>query len=162
MTCHRERAIIAGSEDHISSERERVSNMEKQAIRRAREFHARREARRRQQWEQLRQEQYRRVCAAIGRLAPAYPAVRAVYLFGSLMQPGRFRPWSDLDVAVCCDDVEEESRFWRALEKALQTDVDLRPCVGAVARAVATHGECVYEREVSAARAQHSKGPGSH
>lgn len=129
--------------------------MERQAIRQAREYHARREARRRQQRERLRREQYRRVCAAIRHLAPAYPAVRAVYLFGSLVQPGRFRPWSDLDLAVCCDDAEAESRFWRALETMLQTDVDLRPWAGPVARAVATYGECVYEREVSAAGAQH-------
>ncbi len=130
--------------------------MDREAIRQAREYHARREAQRRQQLEQLRQEQYRRVCDAIRRLAPTFPAIRAVYLFGSLVQPGRFRPWSDLDVAVCCDDVETESRFWRALEEMLRADVDLRPCVGAVARAVETYGECVYDREVPAAGTQHS------
>lgn len=129
--------------------------MDRQVIRQAREYHTRRETRRRQQREQLRQEQYRRVCQAIRRLAPRFSGVQAVYLFGSLVQRGRFRPWSDLDVAVRCDDVEAESRFWRALEELLQTDVDLRPCVGAVAHAVATHGECVYEREVPVAGAQH-------
>ena len=139
-----------------------MSSITEQALRQAREYHTRRETRRRQQWERLRQEQYRRICAAIQLLAPAYPAVRAVYLFGSLVQPGRYRPWSDLDVAVCCDDVEEESRFWRALEEKLETRVDLRRCMGAVAQAVTTYGECVYEREVSPAGAQHPAGLGNH
>ncbi|MFQ5343543.1 MAG: nucleotidyltransferase domain-containing protein, partial [Anaerolineae bacterium] len=129
--------------------------MDRQAIRQAREYHARREIRRRQSREQLRQEQYRRAYAAILILAPTFPTIRAVYLFGSLVQPGRFGPWSDLDVAILCDDVETESKFWRDLEAMLQRDVDLRPCAGSVAWAVATYGECIYEREVPDPGAQH-------
>lgn len=121
-------------------------HVNQQALQEAREYHARRDARRRQEREKRRQEHYRRVTAAIQDLAPRYPAVRAVYLFGSLTQPGRYRPGSDIDVAVDCDDVAVESRLWRDLEQSLKMNVDLRPCKGAVAWAVENYGECVYER----------------
>jgi predicted nucleotidyltransferase len=120
-----------------------------------RQYHTWSEARRKLAREQLQQERYQQVRAAIRRLAPAYPALRAVYLFGSLVQPGRHRPGSDIDVAVECDDPEAESRFWRTLEAELEADVDLRPCKGAIAWAVSTYGECVYAREVSSAGTQH-------
>ncbi|MBC8446800.1 MAG: hypothetical protein H8D78_03530 [Chloroflexi bacterium] len=114
----------------------------------SRQFHMRREEMRRQQRETLRRQRYQRVRMAVAQIAPTHPAIRAVYLFGSLVQPGRFTLHSDVDVAVDCDDPAAESRFWQALESALQRDVDLRPCRGAVAWAVATQGECVYERTV--------------
>jgi predicted nucleotidyltransferase len=126
------------------------------AVTTARQYHAWREARRKLARERLRQERYQRVRATIRRLAPAYPALRAVYLFGSLVQPGRHLPRSDIDVAIECDDPEVESRFWRALEAELEADVDLWPCQGAIAWAVSTYGECVYAREVSPAGTQHS------
>lgn len=79
--------------------------------------------------------------AAVARLAPRFPSVEGVSLFGSVLQPGRFTHRSDIDIAVDCTDLEEESRFWRALEADLEWDVDLRPRKGAVARAVEAHGE---------------------
>lgn len=113
-----------------------------------RQFHIRREEVRRRQREEMRRQRYQRVRMAVEQIAPAHPAIRAVYLFGSLVQPGRFTLHSDVDVAVDCDDPAAESRFWRALETALQSDVDLRPRRGAVAWAVAAQGECIYERTV--------------
>ena len=107
-----------------------------------REYHARRDRERLARREALRQE-----C-----LSTAKAAIRAVYLFGSVLQAGRFTEGSDIDVAIESDDLESESRFWRALEEALRRDVDLRPREGGVARAVEAHGECVYEREVPAPR----------
>lgn len=116
------------------------------SVEEARQYHARRDELRRHHGEALRKQRYALVRSTVDRIAPAYPAMRAVYLFGSLVRPGRFRPRSDVDVAIDCDDLAEESHFWRALESALQIDVDLRPWQGAVAWAVATQGECVYER----------------
>jgi predicted nucleotidyltransferase len=63
------------------------------------------------------------------------------------MQPGRFTPDSDIDVAVECQSVETESAFWRVLEQALRRDVDVRPYIGAIVDAVKWYGEKVYERE---------------
>jgi len=80
----------------------------------AREYHARRQKERRAQRE------------AIRRRAPRYPAIGAVYLFGSVLQPGRFTSGSDVDVAVEGADVDTESRFWRALEEDCGGAVDLR------------------------------------
>lgn len=120
-----------------------------------REYHAQREAEWLHQREQLRQEQLARARAAIERLAPKYPAIQAVYLFGSLMAEGRFMRHSDIDVAVVSNDVAAESKFWRALEEALEWNVDVRPFQGAVAQAVADHGECVYARESDCSGTEH-------
>jgi len=119
--------------------------MDERAIQQVREYHARRERQRKLAREQLRCEKCRQVRTAIQHLAPAYPRLQAVYLFGSLVQPGRYHSRSDIDVAVVCDDVTTESRFWQALEAELEHDVDLRPYRGAVAWAVDTYGECIYE-----------------
>jgi predicted nucleotidyltransferase len=113
-----------------------------------REYHARRERESRDEREVLRLETLARTRAAIRRRAPDFPAIRAAYLFGSVVQPGRFHAASDVDVAVDCDDVTVETPFWRALESELQRDVDVRPREGPIARAVEDEGERVYEREV--------------
>ena len=118
-----------------------------------REYHARREAERLSDRETLRERCLEAAREAVVRLAPRYPKIEAVHLFGSVLQPGRFTRRSDIDVALDCDDLEEESRFWRALEEALGTQVDVRPRCGAIADAVNSSGERVYEREASGSRA---------
>jgi predicted nucleotidyltransferase len=114
-----------------------------------REYHARREQALHQEREALREEVLGETRAAILRLAPQFSAIRAVYLFGSVLAPDRFWPDSDVDVAIDSDDLEVETPFWRGLEDALRRNVDLRPRVGAVARAVEHFGERCYDREVS-------------
>ena len=110
----------------------------------ARSYHQDREARRRAEREAFRADVLARAHEAIQRLVPGHPQVRQVYLFGSIVQVGRYRPTSDIDVAVVCDTPEAESAFWRALEHALRRDVDVRPLTGAVAEAVQRTGVCVY------------------
>lgn len=114
-----------------------------------REYHARRNAERRAAREALREHALAAARAAIRRFAPQFPEIRAVYLFGSVLQPGWFTDRSDVDVAVEIDDIEAEGPFVRALEAELHRQVDLRPFAGAVREAVETAGEKVYEREVS-------------
>ncbi|HEX6900350.1 MAG TPA: nucleotidyltransferase domain-containing protein [Thermoanaerobaculia bacterium] len=114
-----------------------------------REYHARRERELREEREALRLEVLERAREAVRRSAPRFPAIRAVWLFGSVLQPGRFRPDSDVDVAVDCDDIESETPFWSELEESLKRDVDLRPRMGAVARAVEDYGQLCYQREGS-------------
>lgn len=114
----------------------------------SREYHARRDREHRAEREVLRRGVLDRVKAAIRQRAPEFPAIRAAYLFGSILQPGRFHAESDVDVAIDCDDLESETPFWRALETALERNVDLRPREGSIARAVEDYGELVYEREV--------------
>jgi predicted nucleotidyltransferase len=113
-----------------------------------REYHARRDQERRAEREALRLEALERTRAAIRQRAPEFPAVRAAYLFGSILKPGWFHAQSDVDVALDCDDLESETPFWRALERALERNVDLRPREGPIAQAVEDYGELVYEREV--------------
>jgi predicted nucleotidyltransferase len=114
-----------------------------------REYHARRERARWEERETLRREVGERARAAIREIAPRFSAIRAVYLFGSILQPGRFWPDSDVDVAVDCDDLAAETPFWRALEEILRRNVDLRPRAEAVAEAIASYGELCYAREIS-------------
>lgn len=114
-----------------------------------REYHARRERELREEREALRLGLLERARGAIRQSAPRFPAIHAVWLFGSILQPGRFRPDSDIDVAVDCDDIEVETPFWRELEESLKRDVDLRPRLGPIASAVKDYGELCYEREIA-------------
>jgi predicted nucleotidyltransferase len=118
-----------------------------------REYHSQREQTRHEEREALREEVLERTRSTILRLAPRFSAIRAVYLFGSVLAPDRFLPDSDVDVAIDSDDLLVETPFWRGLEDALQRNVDLRPRVGAVAQAVEDYGEQCYEREVPDPRA---------
>ena len=110
----------------------------------ARRYHHERAAERYRRREAERQQWFRRACDVVVVLAPQYPAVRRVFLFGSLVKPGRFRPDSDIDVAVLCDDVAVESAFWQAVEQALGRTVDLRPLTGVLAEVVTQEGVRVY------------------
>lgn len=113
----------------------------------ARQYYHQREAQRRAHREAERQQWLLRVRQAVAQVASRCPGVQRVYLFGSLVQPGRFRPDSDIDVAVDCDTLETESEFWRALERELERDVDVRPLTSAVAEAVVYGGEQIYGRQ---------------
>jgi predicted nucleotidyltransferase len=122
--------------------------MNEAALRPYREYHSRRDRELRAQREALRLSVLAHAREAIRGLAPNFPALRAVYLFGSILKTGQFHPDSDVDVAIDCENLETEHPFWRALEDALERDVDLRPRVGPVAQAVEDYGELSYEREV--------------
>jgi len=112
----------------------------------ARRYHRERAARELTRREEERQTWLQRARQAVQQLAPHYPEVQRVYLFGSLTQMGRFGRRSDIDIALVCDTLAAESAFWRALEATLQRDVDVRPLSGAVAEAVAHTGELLYAR----------------
>lgn len=118
-------------------------------IKAARQYYHERETQRYAQREAERQRWLQRVRETVSHLARRYPEVRRVYLFGSLVQPGRFGFDSDIDVAVECDTLEIESVFWRALERELERDVDVRSLTGAVAEIVTDKGEQVYGRQDS-------------
>ena len=111
-----------------------------------REYHARRRAEQRARREAFQERKLTQAREAIRRLAPEYPGLRTVHLFGSVLESKRFRENSDIDVAVESDDLEAETPFARALEEALGMPVDLRPINGALGRTVHNTGERVYER----------------
>lgn len=123
--------------------------MDEASLQPYREYHARRERDRRERREGLRLAVLELVREAIQRLAPGFPAIHAVYLFGSVLQGGRFHTGSDVDVAIDCADVESETPFRAALEEVVERNVDLRPRIGPVAQAVRDCGELCYEREIS-------------
>jgi len=122
--------------------------MNEAALRPYREYHARRERELRAQREALRLNVLAQAREAIRRLAPDFSEVRAVFLFGSVLKTGRFHSGSDVDVAIDCENLATEHPFWRALEDALERNVDLRPRIGPIAQAVEDYGELSYEREV--------------
>jgi predicted nucleotidyltransferase len=111
-----------------------------------RDFHARREQARRAEREALRFDVLKRAREVILRHAPEFPAIRAVYLFGSILQPCQFHEASDVDVALDCDDIQVETPFWRSLELELRRNVDVLPREDRIAREVEDYGEKVYER----------------
>jgi len=112
----------------------------------ARQYYYEREARRRAQREAERQQWLQRVREAVASCASHYADIRRVYLFGSLLQPRRFRPDSDIDVAVECGTLTTESAFWHSLERELERDVDVRPLTGVIAEVVIREGEQIYEQ----------------
>jgi predicted nucleotidyltransferase len=115
-------------------------------IRTSRAWLDQRHAVRRAAREKLRHQRLAAARRAIAELMAEEPALRAVWLFGSILQPGRFHSRSDVDVAVDCDDPHAESRFWRALEERLGSPCDVRPRKGPVARAVEQEGERIRPR----------------
>jgi uncharacterized protein len=52
--------------------------------------------------------------------------VSRLFIFGSLVNPGRFRPDSDIDVAVEWKQKGDYFGLWRELEEAIGRDVDFR------------------------------------
>ncbi len=83
----------------------------------SREHLAARLARQHDQAERARSAALAAARAAIMQAAPRYPTVRRVYLFGSVLTPGQFRPDSDIDVGVEGDlGVEGFFGLWRAIE----------------------------------------------
>lgn len=127
-----------------------LSSRELQA---SREYHRRREERERRRREGQRTSVLKKLRAQVRRLAPQFPGIRAVYVFGSVLQPGRFKSSSDLDLALEIDDLEQEGPFALALEESLGWPIDVRPYEGAVRQAVETDGETIYEREDPSTRA---------
>ena len=113
----------------------------------ARRYHRERDQKLNTERETERLEWLEKTRAAILQIAPHHPLIQRVHLYGSLMQPGRFGPHSDLDMAVECDSIAAETPFWRDLEQGLRRDVDLRPLVHPITFAVEFYGEQVYERE---------------
>jgi len=113
----------------------------------ARRYHRERDQKLKAEREAERQKWLEKTRSAIQQIAPHHPFIQTVYLYGSLMQPGRFGTHSDLDLAVECDAIEAETPFWQDLEQALRRDVDLRPLVHPITFAVEFYGELAYERQ---------------
>lgn len=81
-------------------------------------------AQRRAAYEQKRQVRLAEVLQLLDELAPGY-GIRQAYIFGSLAQPGRFKPTSDIDIAV---EQIDPRRFFEAagqLSMRLGCEVDL-------------------------------------
>ena len=117
-----------------------------------RAYHRRRAQERHEAREALREKVLAEAKEAVSSLAPEFPALREIHLFGSILQPGRFTEQSDVDLAVetdrgAEDPFEQESRFWRAMEEALRRNVDLRPLEDRKIRQIVTrHGKKIYAR----------------
>ena len=123
----------------------------------SRRYHRARAAARHLERESERVDWLIRVRSAVTKIAPCFPDLRAVYLFGGLAKSSRFHAQSDIDLAVEADSVEDESAFWAAMERALQRPFDVRPLIGPIRTAVAHDGILLYERKTNASDQQHSQ-----
>lgn len=89
------------------------------------------------------------VTKAVAQVAPRFPKVQRVYLFGSVTRPGAFRLDSDVDVAIEGLGVEEYFPVWRAIEEAAPDwNIDVRDITAPsdFADRVRRTGRLIYER----------------
>lgn len=81
-------------------------------------------ARRRARHEQSRLSLLAEVLSLLDLLGPAY-GLQQAFVFGSLVKPGRFKPESDVDIAVVLANGESLFRLSAGLSSRLGRDVDL-------------------------------------
>jgi predicted nucleotidyltransferase len=107
------------------------------------------------QWEareKARQSLLAHLLAVCSPLMAGFPSLERAYLFGSITKPGRFRPTSDIDVAVVGLTAEAYPPLWDLLEAALgeryDYAVDLRPLPADTffGQSVMAQGILLYER----------------
>lgn len=82
------------------------------------------QARQRAKWEEARQALLERLLRLLDELVGDFD-LHQVYIFGSLVMPGRFTNLSDVDVAVVGLPDEQFFKFSAALSSTLGRDVDL-------------------------------------
>jgi predicted nucleotidyltransferase len=108
---------------------------------------------------EARRQQVREVAiAAILQVLRHYPDITQVYLFGSIIQPGRFHSHSDIDIAVAGSDAATYFALWRDLEAACPNwFIDLREInqPSCFADTVRQFGELIYESSSRTAQSQH-------
>ncbi|MBM4423470.1 MAG: nucleotidyltransferase domain-containing protein [Chloroflexi bacterium] len=86
---------------------------------------------------------------AVARVAGGFPAVKRIYLFGSVTRPNAFRADSDVDVAVEGAGAADYFAIWRAIEEAAPGwTIDLRDIGDSLefTRRVRATGKMIYER----------------
>lgn len=106
----------------------------------------------------LRQKARQEAVTAILQVAPHYPNITQVYLFGSVTQPGQFSHHSDIDIAVAGTDAAAYFSLWRDLEMACPDQcIDLREInqSGHFTDRVRQTGELVYESPSCPFEGQH-------
>lgn len=91
----------------------------------------------------------RAVTDAVAHVAGRFPAVKRIFLFGSVTRPNAFRADSDVDVGVEGANAADYFAIWRAIEEAAPgwtidvRDMDESP---EFARRVRATGKLIYER----------------
>jgi len=116
----------------------------------AREALRQREALRRQRLEELEARAEQDACRIIEMLKERYHPVR-IYRWGSLLQPGKFREWSDIDIAL--EGLSDPLAGLHALDDACRmTDspvdlVELDRIDPRHAADIRSEGKLVYERK---------------
>ena len=77
--------------------------------------------------EARRKKALKEIKAVIPVILTKYPTINTVYLFGSVLQSGRFRADSDIDLAIEGSTAEDYFALWRDLQEALSDwFIDLR------------------------------------
>lgn len=108
--------------------------------------------------EALRWQAYDAAVATIHTIAPTYPNITQIFLFGSITRPQQFQRHSDIDIAIAGTDATTYFALWRDLEAACPSWViDLReinqPCH--FADVVRQTGVLVYECSDRSAQSEH-------
>ncbi len=98
--------------------------------------------------EAARQEAMAAVLSIIPSIAAGIPSMKRVYLFGSVVENGRFHKNSDIDLAVEGATAKAYFEFWRQAEAALpEWMIDVRDITPAslFANRVRQTGQLIYE-----------------
>jgi predicted nucleotidyltransferase len=109
--------------------------------------------------ERRRRRARRAVEEAISVVLPHYPAVRRVYLFGSVTRPGAFEAGSDIDIGVEGADMALCLDIWRDLERVVTEwllDVRSLDRDDLFVERVRQKGEVVYDRSLSCPQVGHT------
>ena len=99
--------------------------------------------------EEAQEEAVTAVLSIVPSIAAGIPSVKRVYLFGSVIENGRFHKNSDIDIAVEDTTAEAYFEFWRQVEIALPNWlIDVRDItdVSLFATRVRQTGQLIYER----------------
>jgi predicted nucleotidyltransferase len=97
----------------------------------------------------------RAVTEAVLRVVAAFPGVKRVFLFGSIVRQNAFRADSDVDVAVEGLGVADYFPIWKAIEDAApEWAIDVRDITqpSDFADRVRERGKLVYERVAQTAQ----------
>lgn len=97
--------------------------------------------------EAKRKKAFQEIKAVAPAIVVKYPAVKRMYLFGSILRPGAFRADSDIDLAIEGGSAEDYFALWRDLQEALSDwFIDLRdlPAETIFTQRVYETGEKIY------------------
>jgi len=109
-----------------------------------------REEKRQKEHDQRQAQAEQNIIQTVQSLAPQYPQLLRVYLFGSILSQVSFKPSSDIDLMVEGVSFEESFRLWKELEQKIPehyVDVRVFEVDNPFCQRIKMKGKVIYERK---------------